>query len=45
MLPISHIFLNDKIILADKHAYCFTEFKDGIETYKIINLLMQITNG
>lgn len=33
--PISHIFLNDKIILADKYAYCFTEFKDGVETYKI----------
>lgn len=33
--PISHIFVNGKIITADKYAYCFTEFKDGIETYKI----------
>jgi hypothetical protein len=45
MLQPFHIFLNDKIILADKHAYCFTEFKDGIETYKIYQPLMQITNG
>ena len=33
--PISHIFLGDKIITADKHAYCFTEKKDGVVTYKI----------
>lgn len=33
--PISHIFLGDKIIQADRHAYCYIEHKDGIETYKI----------
>lgn len=33
--PISHIFINDKIITADKHAYCFTERKDGNVTFKI----------
>lgn len=33
--PISHFFVNDKIITADKYAYCFKEFKDKIETYKI----------
>jgi hypothetical protein len=33
--PISHIFINDLIITADKHAYCFIEYKDGQETYKI----------
>lgn len=33
--PISHIFFNGKIIVADKYAYCFTEYKDGVETYKI----------
>ena len=33
--PISHFFVNDKIITADKFAYCFKEFKDNKETYKI----------
>jgi hypothetical protein len=33
--PISYFFINDKIITADKHAYCFKEFKDDLETYKI----------
>lgn len=33
--PISHIFIGDSIITADKYAYCFKEFKDGVETYKI----------
>ena len=33
--PVSHFFVNDKIITADKYAYCFKEFKDGKETYKI----------
>ena len=33
--PISHFFVNDKIITADKYAYCFKEFKDNKETYKI----------
>ena len=33
--PISYFFINDKIIKSDKYAYCFKEFKDGKETYKI----------
>jgi len=33
--PVSHFFINKKIITADKHAYVFIEFKDGTETYKI----------
>jgi len=33
--PISYIHINGKIFKADKHAYCFTEVKDGVETYKI----------
>lgn len=33
--PISYIFINGQPILADKYAYCFTEYKDGKETYKI----------
>lgn len=33
--PISHIFFGTKVIVADELAYCFTETKDGIETYKI----------
>lgn len=33
--PISYVFINGKPILADKYAYCFTEHKDGKETYKI----------
>jgi hypothetical protein len=33
--PVSYIFLNDNIVKADRHAYCYIEYKDGIETYKI----------
>jgi hypothetical protein len=33
--PVSHFFINKKIITADKYAYVFIEFKDGTETYKI----------
>lgn len=33
--PVSYVHINDKIYKSDKYAYCFTEFKDGIETYKI----------
>lgn len=33
--PISHVFINDDIVNVEKHAYCFIEWKDGIETYKI----------
>jgi len=33
--PLDYIFINDKIIKADKHCYCFTEYKDNKETYKI----------
>lgn len=33
--PISHFHINGKIITAEKHAYCFIEFKDNKETYKI----------
>ena len=33
--PISYFHINEKIIKADKYAYCFIEFKDGKETYKI----------
>lgn len=33
--PIDYIFINDQIIKADKYAYCFTEYKDGLETFKI----------
>jgi hypothetical protein len=33
--PVSHIFINEKIISCDKYAYCFKEHKDGAETYKI----------
>lgn len=33
--PLSHIFINGKIINADKYCYCFTEYKDKQETYKI----------
>lgn len=32
--PISYFHVNDKIYPADKHAYCFIEYKDGRETYK-----------
>jgi len=33
--PISHFHINNKIIKAEKYAYCFIEFKDDRETYKI----------
>lgn len=33
--PVSHIFINDKILKCDEHTYCFIENKDGIQTYKI----------
>lgn len=33
--PITHIFMNDKIIKTDTYSYCFIERKDGYETYKI----------
>ena len=33
--PIEYIFINNTPILADKFAYCFKEFKDNKETYKI----------
>ena len=33
--PISHFFVNDKIITADKYAYCYVEFKDSKSTLKI----------
>lgn len=35
VVPISHLFINDRIITADKLAYAFIETKDGEETYKI----------
>jgi hypothetical protein len=33
--PISHIFFNRKIVVADTYAYCFTEMKDGTPSYTI----------
>lgn len=33
--PISHIFIKDKIIPCKNASYCFTEYKDNRETYKI----------
>lgn len=33
--PLSHIFVNDKIITCDDTSYAFVEHKDGKETYKI----------
>ena len=33
--PVSHIFINDKILKCDDYTYCFIENKDGIQTYKI----------
>lgn len=33
--PVSYIFLNDKVIKADKLAYAYQENKDGIIRYKI----------
>lgn len=35
VLPISHIFINDDIIKADKLAYCYTERKDNVLRFKI----------
>jgi Crassvirales DNA primase len=32
---VDYMFINDKIHKADKHAYCFIEAKDYVETYKI----------
>lgn len=33
--PLEYIFINEKIIKADKYCYCFIEYKDKNETYKI----------
>lgn len=33
--PISHVFINKRIIACDHNSYAFTELKDGVETYKI----------
>ncbi|HEX8586121.1 MAG TPA: hypothetical protein VF680_17145 [Allosphingosinicella sp.] len=33
--PIKMLFINDNPYVADKYAYCFTEYKDGRTTYKI----------
>lgn len=33
--PISHMFINKRIIACDTLTYCFTELKDREETYKI----------
>lgn len=33
--PVEYIHINNKIHKADKYAYCFVEWKDGKETYKI----------
>lgn len=33
--PIQYIFINNKIIIADKYAYCFIEMKDNESTYTI----------
>lgn len=33
--PLEYIYINDKIIKADKYTYCFIEYKDNNETYKI----------
>lgn len=33
--PISHMFINKRIITCDTLTYCFIETKDNIETYKI----------
>jgi hypothetical protein len=33
--PISYFHIDNKTIKADKYAYCFIEFKDDNETYKI----------
>lgn len=33
--PLEYVFINEKIIKADKYCYCFIENKDGNQTYKI----------
>lgn len=33
--PLDYIFLNNQIVKAEKFSYCFKEYKDGLETYKI----------
>lgn len=33
--PIQYLFLNDRIIKVDKHAYAYQEEKDGMLTFKI----------
>lgn len=33
--PISYFFINNQIYVADKYAYVYLEWKDGIETQKI----------
>lgn len=33
--PIDFIFIGDKCFPSEKYAYCFTEIKDEVETYKI----------
>lgn len=33
--PVEYIFIGDKVIKAEKYSYCYTEYKDGIESYKI----------
>lgn len=33
--PVSHIFINKRIIACDDYSYCFIETKDNVETYKI----------
>jgi len=33
--PVSHIFINTRIIPCDSYTYAFIENKDGVETYKI----------
>ncbi len=33
--PLSHFHINNTIIKADQYCYCFIEYKDGKETYKI----------
>lgn len=35
VIPIEYFFVGSKIFKADKYAYAFREFKDGVETYKI----------
>lgn len=35
VIPVEYIFINDKIIKADKYAYAYKELKDGIIRYKV----------